>query len=127
MNWTWFHKLGSPKWFYEISGRWLPWLAWAAVLLVSVGVVWGLAFAPEDYQQGNSFRIIYIHVPAAFLAQSIYVMLAVAGVVGLVWKMKLADVALQQAAPIGVDDFHRTAHRRGLGQTDRGAWWVTRG
>ena len=94
-------KLGSPKWFYEISGRWLPWLAWAAVLLVSVGVVWGLAFAPEDYQQGNSFRIIYIHVPAAFLAQSIYVMLAVAGVVGLVWKMKLADVALQQAAPIG--------------------------
>ena len=61
----------------------------------------GLAFAPEDYQQGNSFRIIYIHVPAAFLAQSIYVMLAVAGVVGLVWKMKLADVALQQAAPIG--------------------------
>ncbi|OSO74080.1 heme ABC transporter permease, partial [Stutzerimonas stutzeri] len=97
MNWTWFHKLGSPKWFYEISGRWLPWLAWATVLLVSVGVVWGLAFAPEDYQQGNSFRIIYIHVPAAFLAQSIYVMLAVAGVVGLVWKMKLADVALQQA------------------------------
>src|SRR3546814_12916175 len=90
-----------PIWFYEISGRWLPWLAWAAVLLVSVGVVWGLAFAPEDYQQGNSFRIIYIHVPAAFLAQSIYVMLAVAGVVGPVWKMKLAAVALQQAAPTG--------------------------
>ena len=39
MSWTWFHKLGSPKWFYEISGRWLPWLAWAAVLLVSVGVL----------------------------------------------------------------------------------------
>ena len=101
MNWTWFHKLGSPKWFYEISGRWLPVLAIAAALLLLVGTVWGLAFAPPDYQQGNSFRIIYIHVPAAFLAQSVYVMLAVAGVVGLVWKMKLADVALQQAAPIG--------------------------
>ena len=101
MNWTWFHKLGSPKWFYEISSRWLPWLALAAAVLLAVGLVWGLAFAPPDYQQGNSFRIIYIHVPAAFLAQSIYVMLAVAGLVGLVWKMKLADVALQQAAPFG--------------------------
>lgn len=101
MNWTWFHKWGSPKWFYEMSGRWLPWLSIAAVVLTIAGLVWGLAFAPPDYQQGNSFRIIYIHVPAAFLAQSIYVTLAVAGVVGLVWKMKLADVAVQQAAPIG--------------------------
>lgn len=101
MNWTWFHKWGSPKWFYEMSGRWLPWLSVAAVLLIVAGLVWGLAFAPPDYQQGNSFRIIYIHVPAAFLAQSIYVTLAIAGLVGLVWKMKLADVALQQAAPIG--------------------------
>ncbi len=101
ISWTWFHKLGSPKWFYGISGRMLPWLAIAAVLLIGTGVVWGLAFAPQDYQQGNSFRIIYIHVPAAMLAQSCYVMLAVAGVVGLVWKMKIADVALQSAAPIG--------------------------
>ncbi len=101
MNWTWFHKLGSPKWFYEISGRWLPWFAVAAALLIVTGCVWGLAFAPPDYQQGNSFRIIYIHVPAAFLAQSCYVMLAVAGAVGLIWKMKIADVAVQCAAPIG--------------------------
>ena len=101
MNWPWFHKWGSPKWFYEMSGRWLPWLGIAAVLLIAAGLIWGLAFAPPDYQQGNSFRIIYIHVPAAFLAQSIYVTLAIAGLVGLVWKMKLADVALQQAAPIG--------------------------
>jgi heme exporter protein C len=84
-----------------MSGRWLPWLSIAAVLLIAAGLIWGLAFAPPDYQQGNSFRIIYIHVPAAFLAQSIYVTLAIAGLVGLVWKMKLADVALQQAAPIG--------------------------
>jgi heme exporter protein C len=101
MNWTWFHKLGSPKWFYAISGRWQPRLALAAAVLLALGMVWGLAFAPPDYQQGNSFRIIYIHVPAAFLAQSIYVMLAFCAVLGLVWKMKLADVALQQAAPVG--------------------------
>ncbi|WP_321348000.1 heme ABC transporter permease [Halopseudomonas oceani] len=101
MSWTFFHKLGSPKWFYEISGKLMPWIAVFSLLALIVGSVWGLVFAPEDYQQGNSFRIIYIHVPAAILAQSCYMMLAVAGVVGLVWRMKLADVALQCAAPIG--------------------------
>ena len=110
MNWTWFHKLGSPKWFYAISGRLLPWLSIAAVLLIVGGVVWGLAFAPPDYQQGNSFRIIYIHVPAAMLAQSCYVMLAVCGVVGLVWKMKIADVALVTGAVWGKPTW--------------GSWWV---
>ena len=125
MNWTWFHKLGSPKWFYEISGRWLPWLGWAAALLLLVGTVWGLAFAPQDYQQGNSFRIIYLHVPTAILAQSIYVMLAVAGVVGLVWKMKLADVALQQAAPIGAwMTFLALLTGAVWGKPTWGAWWV---
>lgn len=101
MKWTFFHKLGSPKWFYDISGRWLPWFAVAAVALLAVGSVWGLFFAPQDYQQGNSFRIIYIHVPAAFVAQSCYITLALAGIVSLVWRMKLADVALRCAAPIG--------------------------
>ncbi len=101
MSWTFFHKLGSPKWFYEISSKLLPWVAVFSLLMLAVGLVWGLVFAPEDYQQGNSFRIIYIHVPAAILAQSCYMMLAVAGVVGLVWRIKLADVALQCAAPIG--------------------------
>ncbi len=125
MNWTWFHKLGSPKWFYEISGRWLPWLAAAAALLLTVGTVWGLAFAPADYQQGNSFRIIYIHVPAAILAQSCYIMLAVAGVVGLVWKMKLADVALQCAAPIGAwMTFVALFTGAVWGKPTWGAWWV---
>lgn len=101
MNWTWLYKWGSPKWFYAMSGKCLPWLVATSSLLLLVGVTWGLAFAPPDYQQGDSFRIIYIHVPAALLAQSIYVMLAAAGIIGLIWKMKLADVALQQAAPIG--------------------------
>ena len=125
MNWTWFHKLGSPKWFYEISGRWLPWLSVAAALLLAVGTVWGLAFAPPDYQQGNSFRIIYIHVPAAILAQSCYIMLAVAGAVGLVWKMKLADVALQCAAPIGAwMTFVALVTGAVWGKPTWGAWWV---
>ena len=101
MNCTSLHKWGSPKWFYSISGSLLPWLAAAGTVLLVIGLAWGLAFTPPDYQQGDSFRIIYIHVPSALLAQSIYVMMAAAGVIGLVWKMKLADVALRQAAPIG--------------------------
>lgn len=125
MNWTWFHKLGSPKWFYEISGRWLPWLAVAAVLLLVVGSVWGLAFAPPERYQGNSYRIIFIHVPAAFLAQSCYLMLAVAGLVSLVWKMKVADIALQQAAPVGAWMAVIALITGAIwGKPTWGSWWV---
>ena len=125
MNWTWFHKLGSPKWFYEISGRWLPWLAVAAVLLLVVGSVWGLAFAPPERYQGDSYRIIFIHVPAAFLAQSCYLMLAVAGLVSLVWKMKVADIALQQAAPVGAWMTVIALITGAIwGKPTWGSWWV---
>lgn len=125
MNWTWFHKLGSPKWFYEISGRWLPWLSVSAALLILAGSVLGLAYAPPDYQQGNSFRIIYLHVPAAFLAQSTYISLAIAGIVGLVWRMKIADVAIQQAAPIGAwMTVIALATGAIWGKPTWGAWWV---
>ncbi|MCJ8167916.1 heme ABC transporter permease [Atopomonas sediminilitoris] len=125
MNWTWFHKWGSPKWFYEMSGAWLKGFAIAACVLLAAGLVWALAIAPEDYQQGNSFRIIYIHVPAAFLAQSCYLMLAIAGIIGLVWKMKLADVALQCAAPIGASmTFIALLTGAVWGKPTWGAWWV---
>ncbi|MET1078156.1 MAG: heme ABC transporter permease [Pseudomonas sp.] len=125
MNWGWFHKLGSPKWFYQISGRWLPLLGWVSAVLLALGLAWGLGFAPPDYQQGNSFRIIYIHVPAALLAQSCYLMLAVCGVVGLVWKMKLADVALQAAAPIGAWMTVIALLTGAIwGKPTWGAWWV---
>lgn len=123
--WTWFHRLGSPKWFYDISGRWLPWFSVAAVLLMVIGTVWALAFAPQDYQQGNSFRIIYIHVPAAFLAQSCYVLMAVAGAIGLIWKMKLSDLVAKSCASIGAS-FTLLALVTGAvwGKPTWGTWWV---
>lgn len=125
MSFLWFHRLGSPKWFYEISGRFLPWLSGLAALLVISGVIWGLAFAPPDYQQGNSFRIMYIHVPAAMLAQSCYVMLAVCGVVRIVWKMKIADVALKCAAPIGAWMTAIALITGSIwGKPTWGSWWV---
>jgi len=120
-----FYRLGSPKWFYEIAGRCLPWLAWAGLLLIAVGTVWGLVFAPADYQQGNSFRIMYVHVPAAFVAQSCYIMMAVAAVISLVWKMKLTDMVIKAAAPIGAS-FTFIALFTGAvwGKPTWGTWWV---
>ena len=80
------HRLGSPKWFYRMSGPWFAAFAGAAAVLLALGMIWGLAFAPPDYQQGDSFRIIYVHVPAALLAQSVYIVLGIAGVLLLVWR-----------------------------------------
>lgn len=101
MNWTWFYRLGSPLWFYQMTTRWLPWLSLLAFVLLTTGLVWGLGFAPQDAKQGNSFRIIYLHVPASFLALAGYFLMATAGAIGLIWKMKLSYMIMKSAAPIG--------------------------
>ncbi|MCK2184629.1 heme ABC transporter permease [Halomonas getboli] len=122
--WAFLHKLGSPRSFYAITERWLPPLWLAAVALILVGGVWGLAFAPADYQQGNSFRIIYVHVPAAFLAQSIFVTMAVAGLVFMVWKIKLADMAAAMMAPLGAGmTFVALFSGAVWGVPTWGTWW----
>lgn len=121
---TLWHRLGSPRWFYQTTGRWIPWLAVPAAVLLLTGIVWGLAFAPADYLQGNSFRIIYIHVPAAILAQSCYMLMAACGVVLLVWRMKLADMVLQAAAPVGASfTFLALATGSIWGRPTWGTWW----
>ena len=101
MRWRWFHQWGSPKWFYERAGRWQLFCGWLSLGLIAIGTLWGLGFAPVDYQQGNSYRIIYLHVPVAFLAQAMYAAMAVSAVVLLVWKMKIADIAMQSIAVMG--------------------------
>jgi len=127
--WQWlvrlYHRLGSPKWFYEITGRWIPWLTVTASVGVVVGLVLGLLYAPADYQQGNSFRIIYIHVPAALVAQSAFIMMAVAGAVFLIWRMKMAAWVARSIAPIGAS-FCLFALLTGAiwGKPTWGTWWV---
>jgi len=89
------------------------------------GVVWGLAFAPKDYLQGNSYRIIFIHVPTAFMAQSIYIMMASAAVVTLVWRMKLADVFVKAVTPVGlVLTFLALFTGAVWGKPTWGTWWI---
>ncbi len=102
MGWRWFHQWGSPRWFYERAARWQLVSGWLALLLLTVGTLWGLGFAPVDYQQGHSYRIIYLHVPVAFLAQALYAAMAVSAVVLFVWKMKLADIGIQAMAQVGL-------------------------
>ena len=99
--WLWFAKLGSPKWFYDVSDRWLPWLIGAMALFMVVGVIWALLFLPPDYQQGLTTRILVIHVAVAGTSLAFFPLMAVAGTITLVWKMKLADMVAKNAAALG--------------------------
>lgn len=100
--WNGFLQTVGPRHFYQTFMPWVPVLSCLAAALLLVGAVWGLLFAPPDYLQGNSYRIIFIHVPAASLALSIYLALAVLGVIRLVWKIKTAEYVARAAAPVGL-------------------------
>ena len=124
MGWQWFHRLGTPKWFYEKTSPWMPWLGGIGAVLFVVGVVWALGFAPADLKQGNSYRIIYIHVPSSFLALAGYYMMAISGAIGLIWRMKLAFIVMKSAATIGaVLTFTSLASGAIWGKPTWGTWW----
>ncbi|MDH5407974.1 MAG: heme ABC transporter permease [Gammaproteobacteria bacterium] len=99
--WLFYHKLGSPKYFYSLAGKLIPWFGWLTLALIVAGLYGGLILAPSDYQQGESYRIIYLHVPAAWMSLFIYMVMATCGAIGLIWKMKMADVIASSSAPIG--------------------------
>ncbi|MEN8213150.1 MAG: heme ABC transporter permease [Pseudomonadota bacterium] len=121
----WFHKLGSPPWFYRFSGRMLPWLTGLFVITLAYGLYGGLVLAPADYQQGDSFRIIYVHVPAAWMGMFVYMVMAAAALVHLVWRMKMADVVLISSAPIGASFAFIALVTGSLwGKPMWGTWWT---
>lgn len=99
----WFHKWGSPRWFVEIGSSWQNALLVLGLIGIAVGSIWGLAFAPYDFhEQGNSARIIYFHVPSAIISQSLYMGMAVMGIVFLVWKIKMTAVFARQIVLVGM-------------------------
>ena len=123
--WEFIHKFGSPPHFWRLSGAMIPWFGWIALVLIAVGTVGGLWIAPPDYQQLDAFRIIYFHVPSAWLSQFGYVLMAVAAAVGLVWRIKLAHALAAACAPIGAS-FTAVALATGSiwGKPMWGTWWV---
>lgn len=98
---TWFHKLGSPPHFYKFAGKLTPWLGFSCLILMLAGLYGGLILAPTDYQQGESYRIIYIHVPAAWLSMFVYMYMAVMAAISLIWRIKTTEILAASSAPIG--------------------------
>lgn len=120
-----FHKMGSPPWFYRFSGRLLPWLWALFFVLAGWGLYLGLLVAPPDYLQGESARIMYIHVPAAWMSMLIYVLMAAMGFVSLVWHVRIAEIMAMCSAPIGAF-FTAIALASGSlwGRPTWGTYWV---
>ncbi|WP_372720364.1 heme ABC transporter permease [Immundisolibacter sp.] len=118
-------RLAVPKFFYPFAGRLLPWLGWLAAGLLGLGAWWGLAVAPADYQQGDSYRIMFIHVPAAWLSMFTYMVMAGGAFVFLVWRMKLADMLAKCCAPLGASFTLLTLVTGSLwGKPMWGTWWA---
>ncbi len=88
--WKLLYQLASPKVFYELSGRYSPILGGAALLTLFSALFWGLFLAPADYQQGDAYRIIYVHVPCAFLSMALYAWMGFLALLLLVWRIKMA-------------------------------------
>lgn len=123
--WKFLYQLSSPKTFYQLSGRFLPWLSCLSVLLLCTALVWGLFWAPADYQQGDAFRIIYVHVPAAFLSMSLYAFMAFLAFLLLVWRIKIAGLVMRRTAELGgTMAFLALLTGSIWGKPMWGAWWV---
>ena len=120
-----YHKTASPPYFYNLAGKMLPWLSACFLILLCWGLYDGLFLAPPDYQQGDSFRIIYIHVPGAWMSLFVYIMMALAGAIALIWRMKIAEVVMISSAPVGAS-FTLIALVTGSlwGKPMWGTWWV---
>jgi len=121
----WFHKFGSPPYFYRLAGRWVPWLYAIAFALGAWGFYGGLFIAPADYQQGESFRIMYVHVPCAWMGLFAYGFMAVNGFIALVWRIKLSEILAMSAAPVGAAFTFITLVTGSLwGKPMWGTWWT---
>lgn len=119
------HKYASPKFFYTLAGQLAPWLGALTAILLLAGLYFGLFVAPPDYQQGDSYRIMFIHVPAAWMSMFVYMLMAGAGAVALVWNIKLAEMFAACCAPIGASFTFLALVTGSLwGKPMWGAWWA---
>ncbi len=122
MNWL---KYSSPQTFYVLAAKMIPWFAVGAVLFIIYGLYIGLLIAPTDFQQGDSYRIIYVHVPAAWFSMFLYVVMAAYAILGLTLNAKLSYMMVKSIAPTGaMFTFVALVTGAFWGKPTWGAWWV---
>ncbi|HJP20633.1 MAG: heme ABC transporter permease [Alphaproteobacteria bacterium] len=120
-----FQRFANPNRFVRLTGAILPWSTGLAALLLVIGLYLGLFVAPPDYQQGESVRIMFVHVPSAWMALFVYTMMAGASAVGLIWKHPVADLTAKASAPVGAAfTFIALVSGSLWGQPMWGTWWV---
>ena len=120
-----FHQFASPKSYFAIANKFVkPFLVFFFLLYISA-LAWGLFFTPPDAVQGDSYRIIYMHVPAASVSQSIYYTMTIAAIVSMIWRMKMAGIFIKSMAPIGASfTFLALISGSIWGQPTWGTWWI---
>jgi heme exporter protein C len=119
------HRFANPGRFLRLTENWLPWLSGLALLVLGTGAVWGLAFAPPDWQQGETVRIMFVHVPMAWLAMGGYMGLAILSIMSLIWRHPLADLTARELSPIGAAVTALCLLTGSLwGRPMWGTWWV---
>ena len=120
----WFHQLGSPPYFDRFAARWSPWCYGVGLAIMLVGL-WGALFnVPADYQQGDSFRILYIHVPAAWMSLGVFAGMAIYSAIALIWRIKLCEIlAMACAAPGAAFTLVTLITGAIWGKPMWGTWW----
>ena len=120
----WFHRTASPPIFNQFATRWAPWCFFIALIGFGIGIDGALRWMPTDYKQGESFRILYIHVPAAWSALFIYVAMSVQAFIALVWRIKICEILAMACAPIGALFAAITLITGAIwGKPTWGTWW----
>jgi heme exporter protein C len=118
-------RYAAPQSFYPLAGRLLPWFAGLATVLTAVGLYIGFAVAPTDFQQGEVYRIIFIHVPSAWMAMFVYLVMAGYAVLTLVWRSRMSSLMTRALAPTGALMAAIALYTGAIwGKPTWGAWWV---
>lgn len=120
----WFHQLGSPPTFDRFAARWAPWAYGLGGAVMLVGLSLALFSVPPDYQQGDSFRILYIHVPSAWMSMAVFALMAVYAAIALIWRIKLCEILAMACAPSGAAFTLVTLLTGAIwGKPMWGTWW----
>jgi heme exporter protein C len=119
------YKYASPMTFYGLAGRMIPWFSWGAAILAGLGLYIAFFLAPTDFQQGEAYRVIFIHVPAAWMSMFIYMVMAFWSAVGLAWNTRLSFMMSRALAPTGALFAFLSLWTGAMwGKPMWGAWWV---